>query len=1052
MSEELNQRDLINNPEKIGKYDFRNIGSTSLLQLKKAGIIHGKDYKGFEKRKPDAIISIPEVVKSKVKTTLGIVENKSTSQFKTKKQKESALKQGLDVAEILEAKFVVITDTIDTIWANAKNGELILDEKGREIKTPFDPKNPDLEKLIEKIVESVDENNSQLREPRLMDPTDLAKRIWQILWSISGATPESCLYSFVELFIFKYLSDLGVLQNDESFDKLLQSYSYKTPEKVIDYYAKNIRLHIKNDLFPRGGDGTTIINGSVFVNNDDEAIEGRSTAFKKILEEFEKYGKLENIHPDFKSKLFETFLKESLSEKKWGQYFTPLKVVKAIVQMAESDINENSIICDPAGGVGKFVLEAVKPRLNEFYKIEKNKIKHSIKLFGFDIGFDKDEQKTIILAKANMLIYFSELIRKHKEITKEFSTLFNETFELKKNSILGTLANIENETYSLILSNPPYVTSGSSNIKAEIVRKNLQDHYKINAMGLEGLFMEWIIRALKPNGKAFVVIPDGIFNRQNDKNLRQFILDECIIDGIISLPIKTFFSTPKRTYILAITKKNNKEEKQKDPVFTYLVSEIGESRDIYRFDIEQNDLKEAVGWFKQFKNAKKTFKFTDKRLKVQPIEKFDAETNWSVERWWTKEEQIELGIVEESNKTKFEELPDIIEDVANNILSFKEEILLLREKKKPEIVLKTFKVKDLFKIIRGSGKYIKKYISQNIGDYPVYSGNTFGPFAHINSFDYDENCLSWAIDGLAGYIMTHQGKFSATNHRGLLIPQNSSIHLAYAKYILEPKFRDLKKGRITENGKNEYTALPPFMVEDIEFDLPVNEFGEIDLNLQKELFDKIEYTANLKSKISAYKKQIEELNVEINNTSEVINILISDKKYFGLERGKRITKSIIDENKGTIPVYSSSKTEDSTLGYIDEEFLINKKLILKTDPSILINLDGSVGYCFIKKDEKYSFIDVVASINPKSELIHLEYLLYKLRESVLKTGANYQTKLYFNKIESHKIEIPIPINSKGEFDLEAQKEIAEKYRKIERIKKSISAELDKIANIEIDYD
>ena len=33
-----------------------------------------------------------------------------------------------------------------------------------------------------------------------------------------------------------------------------------------------------------------------------------------------------------------------------------------------------------------------------------------------------------------------------------------------------------------------------------------------------------------------------------------------------------------------------------------------------------------------------------------------------------------------------------------------------------------------------------------------------------------------------------------------------------------------------------------------------------------------------------------------------------------------------------------------------------------------------------------------------------------------------------------------------------QKEIAEKYRKIEQIKKSISAELDKIANIEIDYE
>jgi fructose-1,6-bisphosphatase len=38
-----------------------------------------------------------------------------------------------------------------------------------------------------------------------------------------------------------------------------------------------------------------------------------------------------------------------------------------------------------------------------------------------------------------------------------------------------------------------------------------------------------------------------------------------------------------------------------------------------------------------------------------------------------------------------------------------------------------------------------------------------------------------------------------------------------------------------------------------------------------------------------------------------------------------------------------------------------------------------------------------------------------------------------------------------DFDLEYKQQIAEKYRKIEQIKKSISEELDKIANIEIDY-
>ena len=63
-----------------------------------------------------------------------------------------------------------------------------------------------------------------------------------------------------------------------------------------------------------------------------------------------------------------------------------------------------------------------------------------------------------------MLIYFSDLIKENPELTKNFSNLFNESFTLKTNSILGTLSEpIENE-YDLILTNPPYGLSGSSNI------------------------------------------------------------------------------------------------------------------------------------------------------------------------------------------------------------------------------------------------------------------------------------------------------------------------------------------------------------------------------------------------------------------------------------------------------------------------------------------------------------------------------------------------------------------------------------------------------------
>ena len=87
---------------------------------------------------------------------------------------------------------------------------------------------------------------------------------------------------------------------------------------------------------------------------------------------------------------------------------------------------------------------------------------------------------------------------------------------------------------------------------------------------------------------------------------------------------------------------------------------------------------------------------------------------------------------------------------------------------------------------------------------------------------------------------------------------------------------------------------------------------------------------------------------------------------------------------------------------------------------------------------------------PNDPLIDLDYLLYKLREEILKTGANYQTKLYFNKIRGYNIQIPIPVKPNGNFDLEKQKEIANKYKSVQVIKQSLISELEKIQNMELD--
>jgi type I restriction enzyme M protein len=850
MSEELLQNGLNkkNPSSKIGQWDFYNIGATSIKNLKEYGIIRSVDYGKNERKKVDALIV-------QQKNVIAVIEYKKPSEFKTEAQKQKAIDQEIEVAKALTCKIIIATDTKDTVWVNALTGKKIKDEQGNEIKDLFDPKNEKIVKLIEKINDSISEKNNTLKPKKLINPTDLAKQIWQDVWSVSGATPENCLYTFVELFIFKYLSDLDVLQEPENFSYLMGLYDKRDTDFVLNYYANNIRPKIKDLFKPDPIDNTTIINGTIFVSKDQKAVAGYSTVFKKVLEKFERYGRLENIEPDFKSQLFESFLKESISKKNWGQFFTPLKVIRAITEIAKDEIKPNTKICDPACGVGKFLLEPISQKLNEFFPVENNILKPKITIHGFDKGFDKDEQKTIILAKANMLIYFSDLIKENSNITNQFADVFNDSFTLKTNSILGTLSEPVENYYDLILTNPPYVTSGSSNLKEEIKKDGeLVNYFKTNGMGVEGLFMEWIIKALKPGGKAFIVVPDGVFNRQNDKNLRQFILDECFIDGIISLPTNTFFTTPQKTHILAITKKINKKDIQQNPVFTYLVSEIGESRDIYRFNIEQNDLQEAVTLFSFFKGNKQNFEKinSDKRCKIQRIDKFikniDNPNNaWGIDKWWSNKEKINLKILKEDRIFNIIDIPNLLENLNSNITILKsgiyEELISLKDKNYNFLEIS---IKDIFDIKSGNSKLTKKNLEKNKGDYIVYSANTKenGVFGYIKTFDHNEECIQITTNGVYAGTVFHREKhkFSINGDARLLIKKSKNLDYKYLLFEVQKEF--LKQNF---NWENKPTIAK---IKNLIIKIPSYKDKKFDLSAQKEIAQKYKIIEKMKNTLN----------------------------------------------------------------------------------------------------------------------------------------------------------------------------------------------------------
>jgi type I restriction-modification system DNA methylase subunit len=1047
MSEELLQRGLDKKTpsSKIGNWDYYNIGATTLKALKGANIIRNIDYGKLETKKVDALI----VNRKKV---IAVIEFKQPKKFRTKAQKNKAINQEIQVAHKLGAKITIATDTVDTIWVNTLTGEAICDEDGNTIKTLFDPNDEKIVPLIEKINYSINEKNNNILPKNLVNPTDLARSIWQDVWSVSGATPENCLYTFVELFIFKYLSDLEVLKDIDSFDFLMDLKSNRTDDEILQYYADNIRKKIKQ-LFPYNTiDKTTIINGTIFVSKDQKAVEGYSAVFMKVLKKFKDYGRLEHIDYDFKSQLFESFLKESISKKNWGQFFTPIKVIRAIEQIAKDEIKEGVKICDPACGVGKFLLEPIKSRLDQFFEVKGNKVISKITIRGFDKGFDKDEQKTIILAKANMLIYFSEIIKDYPNHTVEFGKIFNESFTLKTNSILGTLRDPIKDEYDLILTNPPYVTSGSSNLKDEIKKDDeLKKYYKINAIGVEGLFMEWIIRALKPNGKAFIVVPDGVFNRQNDKNLRAFIKQECFIDGIISLPLNTFFTTNKKTYILCLTKKNDQATVQKDPVFTYLVSEIGESRDINRFNIEQNDLDEAVTLYNFFKGNKAGFgKFNhDPRCKIFPIDDFEPDSHWSIDRWWNQEEKIELGIEDSKSTVTIDELPNIISEIAETIGGFSSLIKELNQKKKCELEFKNVRLEELFDFSQktNSSKFTKSFINKNKGDIPVYSASknenqvAYGYVKrNIPNIKYFKDCLTWNIDGSIGKAFMRSGEFSLSEKVIPLIKhkqhRNTLLDL-YLKYAIENEACVQGFGFTNKAGKSK--------IRNIKIPVPIFSDGRFDIEAQKDLVEKYVLIADLKQKIKEYKGNIKNFSVEIDHDFECFKeVNISD--LFKTKKGlSKYTKKYGQTNHGAYPVYSASNTAPLTC--IDTFDYDGEYLTWATN--------GFAGYIKIL-NEQFSVNGDRGVLVPKMDNIDIHYIKFtlepKLREIAKgrkgDRGSNEFTKVYPSMVESMHITIPTLKN--GNYDLVTQRQLADKYCKIEGVKQMLQEELSNLESIQVD--
>lgn len=862
-NEELIQRGYIVNGrlkgDTFGIFERLNLGSTTVAELQRNGLVPtipssiGFPFTSYTppKRpasaKPDEVYFQRNRLESRV---VAITEMKRPLEFDTDDKRRKAAEQGLYSGAALSAKVAVVSDGTSYMYIDIEKSlqeqQLVTINEGRD----FNPG------ILEGLL------SGELASPR--NPKPLVEKVWQAIWHATKEEPRACLMTFVEIFILKFLSDnlpSHVLPGGYSFYELTNydsaAFENRYGKTQIEYYVYDIRPRIKQ-IFPDRSiirdpeilrllglnnlvSQTSVINGFAFLQSGDTSLPTFNRTFVEILRYFQDFGPLTNIDPEFKLRLYETFLKESSRQSKLGQFFTPRNVVRAMIKMARlAELPDGAIVVDPAAGVGGFILEPlIEPNaLAGNVTFVNGQAKQRVRLLGIDV-----DTNTNILAKANTLIHLAEYVRDPKVTVQGLNQLMAEMFLLLNlNQHLGTLEYPIRNQVDVIITNPPYVTQGSRIYKDEINTVkgsrnglDLRDYYGRSGLGLESLFLRYISGALKPGGFAYVIVPQGLLTR-TEQTTKDKLLSECNLRASIALPRGTFFSTEQKTFILVFEKRHTAHDDRPD-VLGAIVSSVGESLDARRIPMPtDNTLDDVANAFVAYVKGLPIPLEATKRVRIVPASEFKATDRWDVQRFYSDQDLVDLGAREAAipRLSFIDETSTQLEQLLDDLQAVKQEISTLESG--PMVTL-SIADSQHFHIRRGK-RVTRKDGDEHPGDIPVYSGSK-DPKRPITSV-----AEAWAASqgipierspiitvNANGYVgATFVRREPCIIHDDVMIIEvlTPDIDLDYASQVL--------RGAIAA-GNYEYEAKLYSRVKELEIDVPVDAHGGFDLTRQQQIAD-----------------------------------------------------------------------------------------------------------------------------------------------------------------------------------------------------------------------
>ncbi len=271
-----------------------------------------------------------------------------------------------------------------------------------------------------------------------------------------------------------------------------------------------------------------------------------ASILKEIMDKLDPLT-LTDVDSDVKGDAFEYFLKASTATKNdLGEYFTPRHIVKTMVRLVNPLIGET--IYDPFCGTGGFLIESFRYIYNNMARTEAN-----LKTLRENTVYGNEITNTARITKMNMILAGDG----HSNINMRDSLA---------NPIDGKATwkdedgNIHHYGYDIVLANMPYSQKTKHG-----------DLYDLPTTNGDSICVQHCMKAINstsPNGRMALVVPEGFLFRKDLTRTREYLLENCQLQSIISLPQGVFLPyTGVKTDIIYATKVNQKikkSEKKKD--------------------------------------------------------------------------------------------------------------------------------------------------------------------------------------------------------------------------------------------------------------------------------------------------------------------------------------------------------------------------------------------------------------------------------------------------------------------------------------------------------